>query len=534
MGIPNKISPLGRGVQTLPAGYIPAEFLTFTQKCYIDTDYLPQRGYSAKMTLLYPDLPSSKIYVFGGIHAGRRNLVAIHGTWERFVYYAEAYMTMGSGTGGGWGFESNKKYEFTINDIANKKANVPNKSIIFNAQDVAYWAGHVSNNGEFEETFKVGGSNATFGHESTVRHFAWSFSNPSGEIELELIPAFDTQRGEACLCDVKRHKVYYKGANLEGRVVPGFTLTQARQLSKLPATGGSLTVSLPWEAQLVITNVPAALQIAADRGWTITVQYREPEADNAYYNKYAECETVDQIKEVNPDFRNDKTSDNGWIYPLTALKDAYALMWGNNLPSASLSYVICDAPNVTKAHSAFPHMDITYFEGDWHNVTNADYLFHRDWVSKNVLTLKTTFPALSTGVSMFRGYALTKESALRVLNSIPAYTSGSHRITIGIHVDNQTDEEVIEAITKAEAKGWTITAQWNGTATAAAASTSTFGLRSPSIYAKLGTVEHPDSTTKQVLDWGHYVTNWEENGYQEFSSIEEAEEYFNINQTEEV
>lgn len=246
-------------------------------------------------------------------------------------------------------------------------------------------------------------------------------------------------------------------------------------------------------------------------------------------NKYAECETVAQIKEVNPDFRNDKTSDNGWIYPLTALKNAYALMWGNNLPTARISYVICDAPNATNAHSAFPHMDVTYFEGDWHNVTNADYLFYRDWVSKNVLTLKTTFPALSTGISMFTRYALTKESALCVLNSIPAYTSGSHRLTIGIHVDHKTDEEVLAAIADAEAKGWTLTVQWNGTPTSGV---STLDLEE--IYAKVTEDEHgeyaDENGTRCSLDWGHYVTDTTD--YKLFFSIYEAEQYFKLTKIE--
>jgi hypothetical protein len=41
-------------------------------------------------------------------------------------------------------------------------------------------------------------------------------------------------------------------------------------------------------------------------------------------------------------------------------------------------------------------------------------------------------------------------------------------------------------------------------------------------------MELPDGTTENFLDWGHYVTNWEENGYTEFASVEEAEQHFNI------
>ena len=41
-------------------------------------------------------------------------------------------------------------------------------------------------------------------------------------------------------------------------------------------------------------------------------------------------------------------------------------------------------------------------------------------------------------------------------------------------------------------------------------------------------MELPDGTSERILEWGHYVTNWEENGYLEFSSVEEVEEYFGI------
>jgi hypothetical protein len=97
---------------------------------------------------------------------------------------------------------------------------------------------------------------------------------------------------------------------------------------------------------------------------------------------------------------------------------------------------------------------------------------------------------------------------------------------MGIHIDHQSDEEVLTAISSAEAKGWTMTVQWNGTPTATTAST--YGLRKPTIYAKLGETVDINGEMKPSLDWGHYVTNAEENGYQEFSSIEEANDYFNI------
>lgn len=139
----------------------------------------------------------------------------------------------------------------------------------------------------------------------------------------------------------------------------------------------------------------------------------------------------------------------------------------------------------------------------------------------------TYYPKASTAANMFANCEIPGEAAIAVLNSFPAYTSGSHPVTMGIHVDHQNDPDVLAAIENAEAKGWTVTVQWNGTATAAAAA-ATWGMRRPPIYAKLAEVETPDGGTEKVLDWGHYATNAEENGYKEFASVEEAKAYFNI------
>lgn len=144
----------------------------------------------------------------------------------------------------------------------------------------------------------------------------------------------------------------------------------------------------------------------------------------------------------------------------------------------------------------------------------------------NLWYLKHGFPKLENGGGMLSGCILDKGSAVRVLTSLPAWASGTHLLTIGIHVDHQSDEDVINAIAEAEEKGWTLTVQWNGTATAATATT--WGRRKP-VFARLGA---PMEDGTPSLDWGHYVTNAEENGYTEFASLEEAKEHFNIKDDE--
>ena len=343
-----------------------------------------------------------------------------------------------------------------------------------------------------------------------------------------------------------------------GSFIVGFTLAQARNLSKLPATGGSLTVSLPWEAQLIASGVPAILQAAADRGWTITVQYREPEADSAVYNKYASCYTVEDMQAVNPDYKNDLTADGAWIYPLPKLQNAEMAFASMRCKSAKFYmpelvrgrriFQLLSGKSTTYAESVEVYAPKLILKSNYYEGVEIIFLEARIRELKVEFSPATTYiskdfaifglqnfemnemPNLTGLPGAFQNAELNKTSILRLIAQLPTWESGNHLATFGIHTDLQTDEDVIAAIANAEAKGWTLTVQWNGTPTSQTAST--FGLRKP-IYAKLDTVERPNGRTENVLDWGHYVTNWEENGYQEFSSIEEAEEHFNIKQTEE-
>lgn len=153
---------------------------------------------------------------------------------------------------------------------------------------------------------------------------------------------------------------------------------------------------------------------------------------------------------------------------------------------------------------------------------------------RNLQIFASELPSLSTGTMMFTSCQLNKESALRVLGSIPAYESGSHPLTIGIHVDNKTDEDVLLAIDGATANGWTVTVQWNGKATV-----STFSLRPtppPPVYVKREQApdgEYEDARgTRYAIDWGHEVVSPqgepEALGYELFESVEAALEEWGL------
>lgn len=95
----------------------------------------------------------------------------------------------------------------------------------------------------------------------------------NGEKWRDVHAAIDPS-GKPCFYDFVEKAAFYNGT--ETQLTVGLTLAQARKLSRLPEGGGEITVSLPWEAMDDI-DVRAALDKAAENGWIIIEQYREPE-----------------------------------------------------------------------------------------------------------------------------------------------------------------------------------------------------------------------------------------------------------------
>jgi hypothetical protein len=164
---------------------------------------------------------------------------------------------------------------------------------------------------------------------------------------------------------------------------------------------------------------------------------------------------------------------------------------------------------------------LTTFNSDLTSLIDGYCMFEN---CTSLTTFNSDLTSLAGGYSMFSNCQLDKESALRVLNSIPSYiTSSGYYLTLGIHVDYRDDREITTAISKAEVeKKWRVTVQWNGTA--GTSGVSAYGLRrGDPVYAKLGE-PRKDGTAR--LDWGHYVTDPSE--YMEFASLEEAKNYFGV------
>ena len=159
--------------------------------------------------------------------------------------------------------------------------------------------------------------------------------------------------------------------------------------------------------------------------------------------------------------------------------------------------------------------------------------------------VRSPFPVATT--INFNGAKLDAESALLIVSNLQQYNAETMSklptLTIGIHIDHQSDDEVITALETASAavedggKGWVVAVAWNGTATA-----STFALRPAPplpVYAKVDTFSDEEGTEHRSLRWCHQITSPdgrepEELGYTMFESVEAAREYFNLPEPEEI
>ena len=92
--------------------------------------------------------------------------------------------------------------------------------------------------------------------------------------KAEIIPAIDAL-GVPCLYDKKSKQPFYNSG--AAPFIVGLTCRQAVQLAKLPAGGGTLTVSMPsnWQEDEGVVN---ALATAEAKGWVFTYQTYEAEA----------------------------------------------------------------------------------------------------------------------------------------------------------------------------------------------------------------------------------------------------------------
>ena len=285
-------------------------------------------------------------------------------------------------------------------------------------------------------------------------------------------------------------------------------------------------------------------------------------------NKYAECVTLSDIKAVNPDYQNDLTSDGSWIYPLPVYAnasvfadDSYGIFSSSkaaiqpvylyyytevtNMQShlargnKKLKKVIIESPNLNSIRYSFNGCvnleEAEFYMPKLQGVLNAFAGCINLRRFNLVLPLGTACDhggEAENAAGLCLSSQIDAESAIRLLDSLPE--RNSYKIGLGIHVDLQTDEDVLAAIAGAEGKGWIVTIRWNGTPTSGI---STLDLEE--IYAKVTILDDEqaqygeytnENGNRCTLDWGHYVTDTTD--YKLFFSLVEAEQYFKLTRIE--
>lgn len=259
-------------------------------------------------------------------------------------------------------------------------------------------------------------------------------------------------------------------------------------------------------------------------------------------NKYATCVTYEDMNAVNPNYMDDLTSDGWWVYPLPKLKQ-YSPTFGtyaNHLTTAQRNkfthFVIDgDIAHVLDGdgNSAWPRYTYagfaknSYLE-EFRCFTNGaercSSMFHKCY---RLTKYRGALLYCKKADSMFDGCVLDKDSVLHIAETLCDFSgTETNKITLGIHIDHEQDEEVLAALTQIEGKGWSVVAQYNGQPSAAA---SAFGW-GRLIYARMHDCELPDGSITRHLDWGHYVTHPED--YETFRSLEAAYGYFGLEQPE--
>lgn len=191
---------------------------------------------------------------------------------------------------------------------------------------------------------------------------------------------------------------------------------------------------------------------------------------------------------------------------------------------SGLEEIDLDAPNLTLFYENYSK-SLKKLKVNSLKIINLNYAASNSPIE----SIEGEFPVLQSGKISVNNGILDKASVLRICNTVPTWTTGTHELWLGIHVDHQQDVEVLAAIANAENKGWIMTVQWNGTPTSGI---SLMDLEE--IWCKVTESEYgdyTDETGKRVsLDWGHYVTDTSE--YKLFYSLVEAEQYFKLTRIE--
>ena len=127
---------------------------------------------------------------------------------------------------------------------------------------------------------------------------------------------------------------------------------------------------------------------------------------------------------------------------------------GDNKPASTITSVIngkmsdgstVDDANLTDGSSMFANSQIQTFVGSLGKLTNGTSMF----ANSSLTEFCADLGSLQDGTSMFAGCTLSEESIVFIVDSLPAYTTGTHTINLGTTVPAELKAE-------AEGKGWTV------------------------------------------------------------------------------
>ncbi len=251
---------LGGGVSTgLPAGYLQAEFL--------END-----SFGAFMTLpISRPTSGNKIEIDVELYPIKGSEPASCDGNAREISYgwwSPNYMVTAPGVARAFG-------SFPPNEWASYKVTVEACKISLLAHNGGPWTFDMSNETTLNTHYLWKGSSS---NERMIiarrKKHSYKFN---GKYLYDLVPAIDEQ-GTPCMFDKVSKSAFYNSGT--GQFVVGMTLSQARKLGQLPATGGTLTVSLP-SNYAEDEGVVNALATAQENGWKITIQTYEAEASAA-------------------------------------------------------------------------------------------------------------------------------------------------------------------------------------------------------------------------------------------------------------
>lgn len=158
---------------------------------------------------------------------------------------------------------------------------------------------------------------------------------------------------------------------------------------------------------------------------------------------------------------NGCTGLTSWAVDLLSLTNGFYMFSG----CSGLTSWTAALPNLTEGTNMFTRCsNLTSWTTALPKLTNGNTMFS---TCTALTSWNVDLPRLTNGTAMFSGCNLDEPSVLRILNSIPTYTSGTHNLQLGKRTNylNSTDIAALLntttpiAATNYSYKGWTITVQ---------------------------------------------------------------------------